>query len=47
VVKVGDFEVNTELSVSLVEARRVLLYKTDNIFKDRIETKRARREVCT
>ena len=34
-VKMGDFEFNTDLLISLVEARPVLLDKTDDIYKDR------------
>jgi len=47
VVKVGDFGFDTELSISLMEARRVFWDNTGNIFKDRIETKKAWREFCT
>ena len=45
-VKMGDFEFDTDLLISLVEARPVLWNKTDDIYKDRNETKRAWREVC-
>jgi hypothetical protein len=37
----GDFEFDTDLFISLVEARPVLWDKTDEIYKDRIETKKA------
>ena len=46
VVKMGDFEFNIELLISLVEARPVLWDKTDDIYKNRNETKKAWREVC-
>ena len=46
VVKMGDFEFDTDLLISLVEARPVLWDKTDDIYKDRNETKKAWREVC-
>ena len=42
----GDFEFDTDLLISLVEARPVLWDKTDDIYKDRKETKNAWREVC-
>jgi hypothetical protein len=42
----GDFEFDIYLLTSMVEARPVLWDKTDDIYKDRNETKRARREVC-
>ena len=42
----GDFEFDTDLLISLVEARPVLWDKTDDIYKDRNETKKAWREVC-
>jgi hypothetical protein len=41
----GDFEFNINLLISLVEARP-LWDKTDDIYKDRNETKKAWREVC-
>ena len=44
-VKMDDFEFDIDL-ISLVEARPVLWDKTDDIYKDRIETKKAWREVC-
>jgi hypothetical protein len=46
VVKIGDFEFDIDLLISLVEARLVLWDKTDGIYKDRNETKKARTEVC-
>jgi hypothetical protein len=46
VVKMGDFEFDIDLLISLVEARSVLWDKTDDIYKDRNETKNAWREVC-
>ena len=46
VVKMGDFEFNIDLLISLVEARSMLWDKTDDIYKDRNETKKAWREVC-
>jgi len=42
----GDFEFDTDLLLSLVEARPLLWDKTDDIYKDRNETKKTRREVC-
>jgi hypothetical protein len=42
----GDFEFDIDLLVSLVEARPVLWDKTDDIYKDRNETKKVWREVC-
>jgi hypothetical protein len=42
----GDFEFDTDLLMSLVEARPVLWDKTDDIYKDRNETKKAWKEVC-
>jgi hypothetical protein len=41
VVKTGDFEFNIELLISLAEARPVLWDRTDDIYKDRNETKKA------
>jgi hypothetical protein len=46
VVKMGDFEFDIDLLISLVEARPVLWDKTDDTYKDRNETKKAWREVC-
>jgi hypothetical protein len=46
VVKVGDFEFDVDLLISLLEARPVLCDKTVDIYKDRTETKKAWREVC-
>jgi len=45
VVKIGDFMFSIELLISLVEARPVLWDRTDDIYKDRNETKKAWREV--
>ena len=45
-VKIGNFEFYIHLLISLVEARPVLWDKTDNIYKERNETKKARRDVC-
>jgi len=42
----GDFEFDIDLLISLLEARPVLWDKTDDIYKDRNETKKACREVC-
>ena len=44
-MKMGDFDFDIELLVSLVDARPVLCDKTDDIYKDRIETKKAWIEV--
>ena len=44
-VKIGDFMFSIELLISLVEARPVLWDRTDDIYKDRNETKKAWREV--
>jgi hypothetical protein len=41
-----DFELDIDSLIPLVEARRVLYDKTDDIYKDRNETKKAWREVC-
>jgi hypothetical protein len=41
----GDFEFYIDLLISLVEARPVLWDKTDDIYKNRNETKKAWREV--
>ena len=46
VVKIGDFEFDVNLLISLVDVRPVLWDKTDDIYKDRNETKKAWREVC-
>lgn len=40
VVKMDDFEIDTELSISLVEVASVLWDKTDDIYKNRNETKK-------
>jgi len=37
---------DVDLLISLVEVRPVLWDKTSNIYKDRIETKNAWKEVC-
>jgi len=43
----GDFEFDIDLLIiSLVETKPVLWDETDDIYKDRNETKKARREVC-
>jgi len=42
----GNFEFDTDLLISLVEARPMLWDKTDDIYKDRNKTKKAWREVC-
>ena len=42
----GDSEFDIDLLISQVEARPVLWDKTDDIYKDRNETKKAWREVC-
>ena len=41
----GDFDFDNDLLISLAEAMTVLWDKTDDIYKDRNETKRAWREV--
>jgi hypothetical protein len=46
VAKMVDFEFDIDLFISLVEAKPVLWDKTDDIYKDRDETKKACREVC-
>jgi hypothetical protein len=45
-VKVGDFEFYVELLISLVEARPLWWDKTDDIYKNRNEMKKAYREAC-
>jgi len=45
-MKMGDFEFGIDLLISLVESRPVLWGKTDDIYKDRNETKKAWREIC-
>ena len=45
-MKMGDFEFDIDLLISLVEARPVLWDNTDDIYKDRSETKKAWREIC-
>jgi len=41
----GDFEFDIELLISLVETRPLLVDKTDDIYKDWIETKKTWTEV--
>jgi hypothetical protein len=41
VVKMGNFEFDIELLISVVDVRPVLWDKTDDIYKDRIEAKKA------
>jgi len=45
-VKMGEFEFDTDLLISVVEARPVLWNKTDDIYKDRKKPKKAWKEVC-
>jgi hypothetical protein len=45
-VKMGNFEFDIDLLISLVEARSVLWNKKDDIYKDRDERNEAWREVC-
>ena len=45
-VKMDYFEFNTDLLISLMEARPVLWDKMDDIYKDRNKMKRAWEEVC-
>jgi len=47
VVKMGDFEFDIDLLISLVEVRLLLWDKTDDIYNERNEKKKAWREVCT
>jgi hypothetical protein len=42
----GDFWFNIELLISLVDGWPVLRDKTDDVYKDRIETKKTWTEVC-
>ena len=42
----GYFQFDIDLLISVVDARPVLWDKTDDIYKDRNETKKAWREVC-
>jgi len=42
----GDFVFNTDLLISLVEARSMLWDKTGDIYKERNQTKKAWKEVC-
>jgi hypothetical protein len=46
-MRMGDFQFDINLLISLVKARPVLWDKTEDIYKDIIETKKAWREVCT
>jgi hypothetical protein len=41
----GDFDFDIELLISLVDTKPVLWDKRDDMYKDRIETKKAWREV--
>ena len=45
-MKMGDFDFNIELLISLVETRPVLWVKRDDKYKDRNKTKKAWTEVC-
>jgi len=45
-MRMGDFEFDMELLISLVDARQVLWDKTGDTYKGRIEKKKAWREVC-
>ena len=40
-VKMSDFEFDTDLLISLVESRPVFWDNTDDIYKDRNETKKS------
>ena len=42
----GDTEFDIDLLISVVEARPVLWDKTDDIYIDRKETKKAWKDVC-
>jgi hypothetical protein len=44
-VKMGHYEFDIELLIALVDAGSILWDKTVNIYKDRMETKKAWREV--
>jgi hypothetical protein len=46
VVKMGDFEFDTDVLICLVEARPGLWDKTHDIYKDRNEKKKAWSDVC-
>jgi hypothetical protein len=46
VVKTGECEFDTELSISLVESRPVLWDKTGDVYNDRKETKKVWGEAC-
>ena len=45
-MRMGDFEFDIELLISLVDARPVVWDKKGDTYKDRIEKKKAWREVC-
>jgi len=45
-VKMGDFEFDTALLISLVATMQVLRDKTDDNYNDRIEKKKTWTEVC-
>ena len=45
-MKMGGFEFDIDLLISLVEATPLLWDKTGGIYRDRNETKKAWREVC-
>ena len=45
-MNICDFELDVELSVSLVECRPILWDKTDDIYKQRNETKMAWGGMC-
>jgi hypothetical protein len=45
VTKMRDFEFRVELLVSMVEARRILWYKADNVYQDRNNRIKGWREV--
>jgi hypothetical protein len=47
VVKMDRFEFNIELLISVTGARPLLWNKTVDTYKDRIDTKKAWRRVCT
>jgi len=42
----GDFDFNIELLISLMETRPLLIDKTNDIYKNRIETKKTWTEFC-
>jgi len=45
-VQICDFEFDKDLLISLLEPRPVFWDKTDDIYKDRNEKKKAWRDVC-